>query len=572
MNTGTPISFSPTLKADDIYFSTDVNSHTQTGVVNLTVDQQNAEIGGGGVFEIIGNGDTINLTADFKVLEVPNSVTFLGSSITLGSGTAYMVSYFWSGYKMVLNVSEVLTTSPISPTYDFGQALKFDGVDDYCSFPSTSNSVEFSLSVWYNLDLISTSRSNSIFGNDGSTKANLILGVNGSSWEILDAGTSTFTLNTPVQAGVWEHLMLTRNSNNEVRLFHNGVESISGAITNSFKLSDINAIGRRNTNPNFLFRGSMDDFVLKKGVVATSQNAIDLANGVDPNIVFPSAERHYKFNGNGDDSGVDGQDLTLNNFSSNSYVSRFKETWVFILGGQSNATPSTANTGANINEVYPAGTLQWGRYGSDNNKLIPASVPLQNHGLENKQHFGPGFATRFCNKIKEANPNVDIVIIPCAKGGSSLVTDWNSSGGPLYNDMINRVNQCMSENPEFILKGFIWHQGESDRLNTNYQTQFPAFINGWRTDINAANSQTPFVLGGLCIDGMNFYPKLRTLNNYLTTVPSLINYTGFADSESPTVLPAHSPGTGNLYHFGSAESLTLGDRYYNAYLTALGNF
>ena len=243
-----------------------------------------------------------------------------------------------------------------------------------------------------------------------------------------------------------------------------------------------------------------------------------------------------------------------------------KETWVFILGGQSNMRPNTADTGTSNTEEYPIDYLQWGRFGVDNNTLIQATKPLNHWSNNYEPDFGPGMITRFANRMKVAFPNVTIVFIPCAQGGTGFGNNSWNKGDTNYEDMITRTNLCLSENPTFKLKGLLWHQGEEDINNASYQTQFMQFNTDWRTDILKADNTTPFVCGGMLPDYINTYASALTLNNFLADIPNNINYSGFASSTSPTILTGH-----DYVHFNSDSSLILGDRYFEAYLTALNN-
>jgi len=244
------------------------------------------------------------------------------------------------------------------------------------------------------------------------------------------------------------------------------------------------------------------------------------------------------------------------------------ETWVFIASGQSNMLPTTGSTWDDNPDTFPEGTLQWGRFSPNNNTLIDATIPLEHWGMNVSSDFGRGITMRFANRIVNANPNVTLVFIPVADGGTGFADNSWNKGDTNYEDMVSRTNQCLSENPDFILKGMLWHQGEDDRNDSGtYQASLLQFNTDWRNDITQADATTPFVCGGLLPAYQDSNAGVQAVNDILENVPNLIDYSGYADSRTPTVL------TGvDSVHYNSDSSLTLGDRYYEAYLSALNNF
>lgn len=243
------------------------------------------------------------------------------------------------------------------------------------------------------------------------------------------------------------------------------------------------------------------------------------------------------------------------------------ETWVFIAAGQSNMLPTTGATWDSNTDTFPEGTLQWGRFTPNINQLMGATIPLEHWGMDVTSGFGRGITMRFANRLKAQYPNVTIVFIPVADGGTGFQDNKWNKGDVNYEDMVARTNLCLSENPDFKLKGLLWHQGERDKDNSGtYQASLLQFNTDWRNDITQASETTPFVCGGLLPSFVSGDAGAAAINAILEDVPNLIPYSGFADASSPTVL------TGiDTVHFDSDSSLILGDRYYDAYLRALNN-
>lgn len=242
-----------------------------------------------------------------------------------------------------------------------------------------------------------------------------------------------------------------------------------------------------------------------------------------------------------------------------------QETHVFLIAGQSNMRPNTGVTGIGQALTYPNTMKQWGRFGVDDGKLKPATTPLDNYFNDTTPDLGPGLTTKFFDRYQIDNPNVLIVVIPCAKGGSGFAqNDWNK-GDLLYQDTVDRSNDCLSQNPTFIFKGIIWHQGENDSGNTNYQNQLDNFIDDIRTDITGATNTTPFILGGQLPEWVEQTQNAQDVCDIVKSTPCRKPNTAFASSFFPTRLTGWDG-----IHFGSISSQELGDRYYNAYLELTG--
>src|SRR3546814_94982 len=91
-------------------------------------------------------------------------------------------------------------------------------------------------------------------------------------------------------------------------------------------------------------------------------------------------------------------------------------------------------------------------------------------GARNPLHFdkpkvagvGPGLT--FGIKMAKANPDVRIGLVPCAVGGTSInlwqagAFDKVTKTHP-YDDALVRIKEAMKTG---VVKGIIWHQGESD--------------------------------------------------------------------------------------------------------------
>ena len=162
--------------------------------------------------------------------------------------------------------------------------------------------------------------------------------------------------------------------------------------------------------------------------------------------------------------------------------------------------------------------------------------------------------------IYSKEKNVDVGIIPCADGGTSL--DQWQPGGLLF-DHACYLSELASRTS--TISAVLWHQGESDcssELYPLYEKKLTNIINEFRRRLNLYD--VPFLLGGL-----GDYLSQCTLNN------DFMNYNKVNDAIKNTA--AHNDMTGfvsavglganpdNL-HFSSKALREFGVRYYNEFI------
>jgi hypothetical protein len=205
---------------------------------------------------------------------------------------------------------------PAAIPFAFGNALQFDGVNDYIQTTSTANLTgTIGLSFW----LKSAAGVSAVpFAGNGTEyiqtqpSLNRVVGYidNVAVW------THTYT-QTP---DVWQHFLLTYIGT-EARMYINGVESSTLARANTAgRTFSINRVGS--------WTGSSGSSVMTVDELAATTNSSGLTeaealynsgNGNDANAVFGSTELYYHLNESGTattavDSSGNGNDGTLNNF------------------------------------------------------------------------------------------------------------------------------------------------------------------------------------------------------------------------------------------------------------------
>ena len=70
---------------------------------------------------------------------------------------------------------------------------------------------------------------------------------------------------------------------------------------------------------------------------------------------------------------------------------------------------------------------------------------------------GVSFAEKFAEQYSLEHPDVEVGIIPCADGGTSI-RQWQP-GEPLFDNALSCAKIAMRSSE---LKGILWHQGETD--------------------------------------------------------------------------------------------------------------
>lgn len=157
--------------------------------------------------------------------------------------------------------------------------------------------------------------------------------------------------------------------------------------------------------------------------------------------------------------------------------------------------------------------------------------------------------------------DVDVGIIPCADGGSSL--DMWQVGGLLFDHACYMAELASRTS---TIAAVLWHQGESDTGDDQYpvyEEKLTVILDALRKKLNLYD--VPFLLGGLG-DYLRNYEKSPCaqknyvhINDALQRVAEKMPMTGF--------VPAHGLGANpdNL-HFSAAALREFGVRYYDEFV------
>ncbi|MER5171573.1 sialate O-acetylesterase [Thioclava kandeliae] len=233
------------------------------------------------------------------------------------------------------------------------------------------------------------------------------------------------------------------------------------------------------------------------------------------------------------------------------------ETHVFLLAGQSNMVGISGDDGG---ADYPVGVMQFARdggpAGAADGALVQAADPLDH------QHVVEGsisLARQFCIEYQAANPDVTIVLVPAAYGGTGLYPRNWRKGDTRYEWAVARANLCMTNNPDFIFKGILWHQGEEDvykgSTDDNYRTQIQTMFANMRTDIVAADETTPIVAGEIADVSYSTYQQAAGIKAVISKLYSQIPYLAVAETGALAT-------SGDNIHFTGESLRTMGSLYY----------
>ena len=172
---------------------------------------------------------------------------------------------------------------------------------------------------------------------------------------------------------------------------------------------------------------------------------------------------------------------------------------------------------------------------------------------------GVCLAETFAKEYALAHPDVEVGIIPCADGGTSL-SQWMPYE-VLFENAVNHARLAMRTSH---IKGIIWHQGESDCADEDvlvYADKFKVIMNAFRTALG--NPDLPIIVGGLG-DFLADYQSPNIQKNFTRVNAILENL----EKEYPNCAFASAKGLGanpdNL-HFSAKALLEFGERYYEAF-------
>lgn len=228
---------------------------------------------------------------------------------------------------------------------------------------------------------------------------------------------------------------------------------------------------------------------------------------------------------------------------------------LFVLAGQSNM--------AGRGKVAAEDTQVDGRVWmlNESRQWVPAVDPLH---FDKPKAAGVGLGRTFAIDYANAHPGIKVGLIPCAVGGSPI-TAWQPGGfhgqtkSHPWDDCVTRVNDAMQSG---VLKGVLWHQGESDSnadAASKYEARSVELIARFRDTFAAPN--LPFLIGQLGrFDGRPWNEHRESVDQTQQRIARTIPNCGFVSS----VGLDHG---GDHLHFDAESLREFGHRYYLVYAT-----
>ncbi len=195
---------------------------------------------------------------------------------------------------------------------------------------------------------------------------------------------------------------------------------------------------------------------------------------------------------------------------------------IYLLMGQSNM----AGRGVITEALKAVGNSRVSMLNASG-KWVTAQHPMH---FDKPTVIGVGPGLSFGVQMAGASPNVRIGLVPCAVGGTSI-TRWEpgaydeATKTHPYDDAVLRIQNAMRCG---VVKGMIWHQGESDSNPTAaaaYLPKLTELIGRVRT--LTAQPGLPVVVGELG----RFKDTYQLINSELVKLSGMVPHTALATSE-----------------------------------------
>ena len=227
---------------------------------------------------------------------------------------------------------------------------------------------------------------------------------------------------------------------------------------------------------------------------------------------------------------------------------------IFIVLGQSN---SCGRGESGSNNLGPIAYDDYSNVKNENidqwssNSIISAKEKLYHleSGANSAQWgFGTSFARQYVREGK-LGTNRKVLLIGCGIGGTAVLYNnggrgqWNSSD--LFAKSVTRITNALKKvGPNSVIKGILWHQGESDAdyiyKNTKpphtfsqYESTLTPLLNNFRTNIvneinkinttNQVDTDVKILMGGIMPGYTNYDTMTQSIKNIVDS-SSTTNY------------------------------------------------
>ena len=192
----------------------------------------------------------------------------------------------------------------------------------------------------------------------------------------------------------------------------------------------------------------------------------------------------------------------------------------------------------------------------------PAAHPL--HNRLDSDRFGLGLP--FAIEYLKSHPGVTVGLIPVGWGGAPIAQI--NRGTPTY---LNAVAKARWAKSGGVIKGVLWHQGESDTVSEDLARAYAAKLDALVADLRAdlGDPALPFVAGELAPfygtgpdhNAPDRVKRIATVQRVLRDLPSRVPHTACASSKGLHSVDEH------MVHFDRASLVEFGKRYAAALVT-----
>lgn len=206
---------------------------------------------------------------------------------------------------------------------------------------------------------------------------------------------------------------------------------------------------------------------------------------------------------------------------------------IYLLIGQSNMSGRAAYSEEDAQVINRCFLL------NKEDAWEPAQVPLNRHSSIRKQAFqgmNPGYG--FAQVMLEAQPEVQLGLVVNARGGTNIAS-WQK-GTEYFKEAVRRTKAAIEAGG--TLKGILWHQGEADSRNKNYQADLTQLIADFRAAFE--RPELPVVVGEI---------RGGHVKEAIAAIPAAVPHTACASSAGFTLR--------DRAHYDNQSQKLLGQRF-----------
>ncbi len=234
------------------------------------------------------------------------------------------------------------------------------------------------------------------------------------------------------------------------------------------------------------------------------------------------------------------------------------------------------------------------------NAIDPLHIPVEPSTLDKEEDF-IGLGLTFAKEALPATSR-NIILVPAAWSGTAFCNttiapgQWNPlpTNEPFHGNtlMFDRALTRINHALEFsggVLRGILWHQGESDansECSGRYADNLQLLAEQLRTRIipdirgtaaRAADANVPFVVGTMSRgadargDLSDFSPEKTLVDEAHRNIRNRVRHSAVSIHDDLTPANGFPCGNTSCIHFGTRALREMGRRYYRAMLEAAGN-